>query len=243
MSNTTFKNNKNYGLNIQKASTYMDEFENNSFKDNDVPFATHPNNLGAFTESNSFSGNVYDHIYVNSYSTSIDRNLTWYKADVPYLLYADFSASHGGLGIFADVVMNPGVEVIMTQNSKITVGHFNQHGSLIMNGTANDEIIIRGEEATPAYWEHIRYANDDGQNKMSHVRLINGGNSQLSKPNGALLLNSAAVVSIDHITFEDCYDFGISLQNRSINSFTHLNLSFPETPREFGDFDSAPLNP
>lgn len=232
ITNTTFKNNSYYGLNINSRNVYLDEFEQNVFIENNVPVRTHVNSLGAFNESNSFSGNVNDHIYIHP-PYPIYRDFTWYKADVPYLFAGDNKSLH----IYAHVVMNAGVEVIMPQNSSIKVVN-----SLVMNGTANDEIIFRGKEATPGYWHHINYINKDGQNKMSHVRLINAGSRLVNRVNGALLLGTGAVLSIDNITFENCYDFGISLQNRSKNSFPHSNLSFPGTPREFGDYNNVPLN-
>lgn len=243
ITNTTFKNNSYYGLNINSRNVYLDEFEQNVFTENDFPVKTHPHNLSAFNESNSFSGNVNDYIYISARYYSIKRNLTWYKADVPYLL----ARNNVDLHINAHVVMNAGVEVIMTRNSSIRVGHHNTDtddyiGSLVMNGTANDEIIFRGEEATPGYWKHIRYLNKDDQNKMSHVRLINAGSRLVNETNGALLLHTEAILSLDHVTFENCYDFGISLRNRSKNSFPHSNLSFPGTPREFGDYNNVPLN-
>ncbi|HTN68829.1 MAG TPA: hypothetical protein VLZ33_05135 [Dysgonamonadaceae bacterium] len=252
ISNTAFRNNKNYGLNVDVSKVYLNEFKNNSFAQNDVPIRTHPNNLGALDKTTSYTGNVNDYIFINSYSTSIDRNLTWHKVDVPYLLEADFAASHGGLGIFADVVMEAGVEVIMTKDSKITVGHFGQDGSLAMNGTEDDEIIIRGEEATPGYWEHIRFANNDAKNKMSYVKLMDAGKTDVSStndPNGVLLVDihrvDGLVLDIDNITFENSVDFAINIRDEYIDKadFQYSNLNFG-TPREFGDFDNNPiLNP
>jgi len=228
VSYTTLKNNNKYGLNIERASLNLNVFNNNTITENDAPVRTDAGNLGFLNTTNTFEGNINDRIeIVDAITSKIQRDLTWYKADVPYLL-------NNTLSIESDVNMQAGTEIIMGENAKINVG-VPLGGSLAMNGTEDDEIIVRGEESTPGYWKHIRFENPEANNKMNHVRLING----------ALLAGRHSLLNINHVVFENCFDFGVSLEIHTTvePEFNYSNLSYPGTPREIGDWDNLPVNP
>lgn len=235
ITNSKISNCKNFGLNIDAENLDL-TFNNNTLINNDVPVKTHPNQLGALNATSSFNGNTNDFIFINGYATGISRDLTWYKNNVPYKLEADFTAG-GGFYIAEDVVIEAGVEIIMTANSSMRV---RSTGSLAMNGTASSKVIIRGEQDVPGYWRNITYASPNPLNKMSFLEIRNGGKTVTNPtldPNGALLVDTS-YLTINNVAFIKCFDFAINMR---ASTFTHTNLTFIDTPREFGDWNNDPL--
>lgn len=244
MTNTTISNSK-YGINVADKTATL-TFKNNTLTNNEMPVKTHPNQLIVFDGTSTYSGNTNDYVFIDAYATGIERDGTWHKIDVPYKLEADFSAGHGGMGVWANLSMEAGVEVIMTSKSKITV---NSGGSLAMNGTSANKIIFRGEQDVAGYWEAIRYNTSNPLNKMSHVDIHNGGKpvtNPQGDPNGALCA-SGAFLAINDISFIKCFDFGVSLrtdhQNQVTSTFSYTNVTFTNTPREFGNYNNEVITP
>ncbi|TYB75904.1 hypothetical protein [Bizionia myxarmorum] len=235
ITNSTISNCKNFGINIDEENLEL-AFSNNTVTNNDIPVKTHPNHLGALDATNSYTGNSNDFIFVNGYATGINRDLTWHKINVPYKLKADFTAG-GGFYISEDVVVEAGVEIIMTANSSMRV---RSTGSLAMNGESTDKILIRGEQNVAGYWTNITYASTNPLNKMSFLEIRNGGKTVTNPtldPNGALLIDSS-YLTINDVAFIRCFDFAINLR---ASTFTQSNLTYTETPREIGDWDNDPI--
>lgn len=238
MTNTSISNCKNYGLHIY--NNYLDvSLGNNIYTENQVPIKTGPNYIDKLDSNSRYSGNINDYVFVDSYSVHLDVQTTWRKLDVPYKLDTAGRATK----MNADVVIEAGVEIIMTSESSIRVGS----GSLQMNGTSQDKIIFRGEQNVPAYWKNISYMGSSSTlNKMSHVELRNAGKSVTNPdgdPNGALLVREC-YLDINDITFTNCFDFAINMYfnhtgNTSVFNYTNINLD--GTPRMLGDWDNVAL--
>lgn len=232
MTNTKISNCKNYGLNIYNEYLNI-TLGNNIYTKNEIPLVFRPRYLDKLDSQSSYSGNINDHVNMNSYGSSLSgqQNITWRKLDVPYKLVDSYD-----LVVHVDVKIEAGVEVIMTATRAIIVS---STGTLRMNGTAQDKIIFRGVNDVPAYWKHIYYFSTRGTlNKMSHVEIRNAGKSVTnpqSDPNGALLVREC-YLNIDNITFTNCFDFAINTYGTM--NFTYSNLILNNTPRLFGSWNN-----
>lgn len=238
MTNTTISNCKNYGLHLYNKNLDI-TLGNNIYTANEVPIKTGPNYITKLDSGSSYSGNIIDHVFIDSYAEHLDVKTTWRKLDVPYKMN-----TAGIMKMNADVTIEAGVEIIMTATSAIRVSNI---GTLRMNGTAQNKITFRGEEDVPAYWQYISYMSSNGTlNKMSHVEIRNAGKSTTTptgEPNGGLLVREC-YLEIDNITFTNCFDFAINLyfnHNGNTSNFTYANINLNNTPRLFGDWDNNPV--
>ena len=114
MTNTTISNSK-YGINVEQNSDI--DFKNNTLTNNEMPVKTHPNQLIVF-DGTALTVATQTIMYLLMHIPGIERDGTWHKIDVPYKLEADFSAGHGGMGVWANLSMEASVEVIMTSKVK-----------------------------------------------------------------------------------------------------------------------------
>lgn len=231
----SFLNSKNTGMNVS-VNFGEDEqsvfFTNCIFTNNDIPVVTRASNLRMFNATNSFSGNVRDYVYLEK--GSLFGDATWAKLDVPYLM--ESSNTNGFQAVRSLLTIEPGTEIIMTARSRISIG---SESSLVMLGTANEPIIIRGEQDVAGFWDNIFIASKSPLNEIGHVNIKNAGKTT-GNPNGAILLGYSKFLNIHDVIFSDCFEYGISLDGRAGQPTYHLeynNLSLNDTPKLFSDWD------
>lgn len=228
MKHCTFSNSKNYGIVVNdKAGKDVHNIimKNCTFTKNNIPFKTNVTRLKMFNSTNSFSGNTKDYIYLEG--GSIHGDATWAKLDVPYFLQDNFNYKDGVLSV------KPGTEIIMPAQSWM---HVSNKASLIMLGTAEEPIIIRGEHDVPGFWNQLTIDSSSPLNEIGHVIFKNAGPTT-GMPNGAVRLNRSKYLNIHDVVFSDCFENGISLRYGSTPFYLkHANLSLDNTSKLFSDW-------
>jgi hypothetical protein len=72
----------------------------------------------------------------------------------------------------ADVVVNPGVNIVMKPGASINV---RGGGSFKAIGTIDRLITIRGESPTAGYWGYLLFQSNNANNVLEHVLITDGG--------------------------------------------------------------------
>ncbi|EGV42352.1 hypothetical protein BZARG_2559 [Bizionia argentinensis JUB59] len=229
----TFSNSKNYGMvvnNKVEKDAYNIVMKNCIFTKNNIPFKTNVTRLRLFNNANSFSGNEKDYIELNG--GTLYGNATWAGLDVPYFLQGNFKNEEGVL------TMEPGTEIIMPARSWF---HISGKASLVMVGTEENPIIIRGEHDVPGFWEQLTIDSSSPLNEIAHVNFKNAGRTT-GKPNGAVKLQRSKFLNIHDVVFTDCFEYGISLNYGSDPFYLkHSNLTLNNTPKLFSDWGGKEL--
>jgi hypothetical protein len=187
--NTTISNSNNYGF-IKTGSGNLGAFSNNSFIDNEgFPLYIHANKLHQLDGTDSkYTGNGMNMIRMAITGGSVLTVLedqTWPKMGVPVLM------DEGTLGIIADLLIQPGFEMVLRPDCAISV---DRDGSLNAVGTAEDPITFRGEEDIQGYWEFLYLEGNSALNQLTNVKILNGGRL---KPFGAAPANAALFLASD----------------------------------------------
>lgn len=235
----TFLNSKHKGM-IVAAAARMGKDEqkvymsNCTFTKNDIPVQSDASRLRMYNGSNSFSGNDNDYVYLEK--GDIFGDATWAKLDVPYLMK---NTGHNGFHINSGVLtVEPGTDIIMTARSSMRVY---DDAALIMVGTVDDPITVRGEEDVAGFWDRILIASKSPLNEISHVKIKNAGVTT-GHPNGAVQLEFSKFLKIHDVVFSDCFEYAVSLDGRAGMPLYHLeysNLSLDNTPLLFSDWNGV----
>lgn len=119
-----------------------------------------PNPDGSFPESIELSG-------TQSAALTLTNHIT--DPSVP-----DYCVS-GTYFIQADVVVEPGVTILMKNGSKI---HVQNDGSFKSVGTESEKITIKGENSFLAgQWANIHFSTKDLDNQLVYTNITGGGNT------------------------------------------------------------------
>ncbi|MBA6152018.1 right-handed parallel beta-helix repeat-containing protein [Gelidibacter maritimus] len=223
----TFSNSKNYGMLTNKRvgkDVSNITMTNCTFTKNKIPFKTDVSRLRLFNDTNKFVGNEKDYIELDG--GTIHGDATWAQLDVPYFIQSNFRIEDG---VFT---VAPGTEVIMSTQKWI---HVDDNASLIMVGTTDNPITIRGEHDIAGFWQQINVRSSSPLNEIGHVIIKNAGRTT-KKPNGAIFLETSRFLKIHDVVFKNCFEYGISIQNAEKSHLEHANLSLDNTPKLFSDW-------
>lgn len=229
----TFSNSKTSGIVVKDKvgkDTRNIVMTNCKFTKNNIPFETHATRLRMFNGTNSFSGNEKDYIHLNG--GTLYGDATWAKLDVPYFLQSNFKSEDGVLTVA------PGTEIIMPAQSWL---HLSNKASLIMVGTAEEPIIIRGEHDVAGFWLQLNIDSSSPLNEIGHVIFKNAGNTT-SKPNGAVFLGRSKFLNIHDVVFSNCFEYGLSIQQATKSHLEHANLTLDKTPKLFSDYNGKEVS-
>lgn len=223
----TFSNSKEYGMLTKKAvGKDVQNIVMNSctFTNNKIPFKSDVSRLRLFNGSNKFSANEKDYIQLDG--GAIRGDATWAKLDVPYFLQGDLKIEDGLFTVEA------GTDIIMSAQKWI---HVYSDASLVMVGTEDDPISIRGEHDIAGFWQQIGFRSSSPLNEIAYVHIKNAGMTT-KKPNGAVWLERGQFLNIHDVTFIKCFEFGISVNDLERSHLKYANLSLDNTPKLFSDW-------
>lgn len=223
----TFSNSKNTGMlvNGDVGKDVQNIIMNNcTFTKNNIPVQTNITRLRLFKGSNSFTGNEKDYVVIDR--EKLYGDATWAKLDVPYFLQDNFRYLDGVLTV------EPGTEIIMSAQNWM---HLSDKASLVMVGTADDPIIIRGEHDVAGFWLQLNIDSSSPLNEIAHVNFKNAGKTT-STPNGAVLLGRSKFLNIHDVVFSDCFEYGLSVQDAARSHLEHANLTLDNTPKLFSNW-------
>lgn len=210
---------------------------NSIFTGNDIPVLTNINHINTIDGTSTYSGNVND--YIKLINSAAYQDVTFHKTDVPFFTDG-FKPDNDAKRRFT---FKPGATLLMEAGSLIRFqSAFHYDHEIIMLGTANEPITIKGKEDVPGYWEGIQidYTNNP-LNEIGYLNISNAGNTN-GYPNGAILLRSTDVVLKMHdVNFINCFEYAVSIQSPTAINFTFSNLHLDNTPKLFSDWDGLEI--
>lgn len=236
MDNCTVQNGHQIGLHWFDSSKEL-MLSNSTFTGNDIPIETSVNHINTIDGSSTYSGNVND--YIKLIYTDTYQDVTFHKTDVPFLSNG-FSPNNDGKRRFT---FEPGATLLMEAGSLIRFQNaFHFDHEIIMVGTANEPVTIKGMEDVPGYWAGIQI--DYTSNPLNEIRFLNIANAGATNgyPNGAILLSSNEVfLNMHDVNFIDCFEYAVSIQHPSNINFSYSNLNLVNTPKLFSDWNGSEL--
>lgn len=206
MDHCTIQHCKDNGL-YWTSSKYI-SITNSTFTNNDVPVKTWSSNpMKIINNTNSYTGNVKDYVHLKHPSVNDEGNtITWEKIDVPYYV------TTGGYNRFdidnAHLIIEPGVDMIMATAG--THMRIRPDGSMKAVGTANDPIIIRGENDVPAAWGFIFFQSGSAMNEIGHAEIKNAGGS-MSNVQAATQIHYDSYLNIHDVNFTNNAGYAVGM--------------------------------
>lgn len=201
---------KNWGLSLYySANDETTIIENNTFNANERPLQVTMNFVGLVKGNNVFTNNTSNKAEILT-QYAIAKTQTLHKLNVPYWIRGPF---HFEIGFEGNLTIEPGTVIEMADEKNIVV-----KGSLIMNGTSSEKIIIRGVSAAPGSWGNIVYHSASPNNQINYTEIRHAG----AKPNGyylnkgAVSLGSNARLQIDNTHFQDIFSCLLFRSNPSV---------------------------
>lgn len=153
-----------------------------------------PNPNGTFPESTELSGTQSSALTLTNHIT--DPNVPDYCVSGPYFIHAD-------------VVVEPGVTILMKNGSKI---HVRNDGSFNSVGTADENITIKGEAGfTAGQWGNIHFSTSDRDNQLIYTNITGGGNT--TTYHAMVFIGHQGYALIDHCVINYSSSNGIMTEN------------------------------
>ena len=210
---------------------------NSTFTGNDTPIETSVNHINSIDGTSTYTGNVNNYIKLTSHD--VYQDVTFHKTDVPFLS-TGFKPDNGAKRRFT---FEPGTTLLMEAGSQIRFQNaFHYNHEIIMVGTAEDPITIKGKEDVAGYWEGIRIdANTNPLNEIAFLDISNAGSTN-GYPNGAIQLESSSIfLKMNNVNFIKCFEYAVSIERPNDINFSYNNLNLVNTPKMFSDWSGGEL--
>ncbi len=231
MSHTILRNSSTHGMYISTSSN-LDEFSNCTLTGNDgPPVLVKANNSGAMHPSNDYTGNADDYILVEGYYSDIKKNTTWSKLNVPYGI-------KNTVYNYKTLTIEAGVRILGLSGGGIhTNGEGSNEGSLIVNGTASDPVVMDGRQATKGYWNGIFLWAADAN--LTHCIINNAGSwGTFDNQGHAAVIAESFYSHTSNLTMTNCSitnseHYGVAVDiyadpgsGGAVSSYTPSNVNF-----------------
>lgn len=209
---------------------------NSVFTGNDIPIETSVNHINSIDGTSTYTGNVND--YIKLIRTDTYQDVTFHKTDVPFLS-AGFKPDNEAKRRFT---FEPGTTLLMEAGSQIRFQNaFHYNHEIIMVGTAQDPITIKGKEDVPGYWEGIRIDyTTNPLNEIAFLDIANAGNTN-GYPNGAIQLDADVFLNMHDVNFIKCFEYAVSIWSVSRINFSYSNLNLVNTPKMFSGWNGSEI--
>lgn len=210
---------------------------NSTFTGNDIPIETSVNHINSIDGSSTYAGNVND--YIKLTENDVRKDVTFHKTDIPFLS-AGFKPDNEAKRKFT---FEPGVTLLMEAGSLIRFQNaFQYNHEVIMVGTAEEPITIKGAEDVPGYWEGIRFdASTNPLNEIGFLDIANAGKTN-GYPNGAIQLESSSIfLKMHDVNFIDCFEYAVSIERPGSINFSYDNLNLVNTSKMFSGWNGSEI--
>lgn len=130
----------------------------------------------------------------------------------------------GRINVNAELIIEPGVEIVMCAGARISVG---KDGSLNAVGTDANPIVFKGKTPSKGYWDAMDFNSNNPANVLDHVIISDGGGSG-TYYNSSVWVNdnSSAQLTFKNSTIKNSKGFGFYVENgASIPNFTNNTFS------------------
>ncbi len=174
ITNTTIRNSKGNAIGIAYDgvdNADVGNFSNNIFEDNEgYPIYTAARhiqalNLNTCTFTNNGMQKVAMYIYNSNRDLAGDN--TWVDAGIPYF-------SVNSIAVTNDLILEEGVNIRFASNAGLEVVTYKE-GSLKVNGTAENPVILMGDTELPGAWKGIYVGTNNINNNFNHLHIKHGG--------------------------------------------------------------------
>ena len=184
MQNSTVTQSDGNGLELNSGNGVLTDFENNTFincnlnaiklsswrQAAEIDYATE------FSENNSFN-----RVLVGS--ATINTPITINKINGPFYV-------EGTANIESDMIITAGTEILMGPGSGIYV---TPDGSLKIEGTSSERVIIKGNQEVPGFWGAIRYEGTVSPNNIIEFTDISHGGGTSTRPGNIYMRQNAEI--------------------------------------------------
>lgn len=202
---TTLRHADGYGLFARDGQqSHLTMSGANALTDNEAPARVEdPKFVPSFSTDDDHTGNDEDLIRVGS--GDVTGTPVWEPLDV-LMTFRDVRAQDDLLEIGA------GFEMVFRQDGELTIEN---DGRLTISGTADDPVILRGQESTPGFWRGVRFMGTFSENnRLEHTTIRDGGSRDWSRfSEGANLSIDNARVAASDLTLTNSGGNGIGVVN------------------------------
>ncbi|MFK7922153.1 MAG: hypothetical protein AB8H47_09360 [Bacteroidia bacterium] len=131
----------------------------------------------------------------------------------------------GNFQIRSEVIVEPGVTILMKNGARISV---EAGGSFTSVGTEDENITIKGEALlTSGQWEFIRFSTDDPNNRLEYTNITGGGSDNTY--DAMVFINFNGYAKIDHCTINFSQSNGIKcLREGRLGGISNTDISVCE---------------
>lgn len=194
VANNTIQYSATNGINMYRGGKALN-FENNEFIENDLPILGQVYDVDYIKGSNVFQNNTTNKVKL-MLDGHLSENSTWHKLPVPYFTDAGSGTNH--VNIDAGLTIEAGTVIEMGEGTQLKV---RDNGSLKIEGTANEKVIIRGLVEQPGSWENILYEfTNSVNNSISYAEISHAGNADAD---GAIQMWASPTLSVSNTLFKD----------------------------------------
>lgn len=199
--NSIISKSLNYGLNAAYGNSLL-TLENNIFEDNDAPVVIHPQHIGAINNTNAYTGNTKNFVFVES--GSFDTPTTWRKVDVPYtILNRSVYGYSGGIDVYNLLTIEPGVLMEFDASTKLNIMELG--GGIKAVGTTADPIIFTAVNKVQNGWIGIYFNSAHPANEIAFSEFHYSGKTtgSASKYTGTIRMWFNNLLHIHDVTFKN----------------------------------------
>ncbi len=220
--NSTFSNNKGYGVYADDAGGQIGAFESNTFVSNDRAVGLPADQAEMIDGASVFTDNTNADVEIFESDFPESKTSTWNKLSggASYRISGDMDV-RGKLTVAAGAIIN------FDENVLIRV-----YGSLTAVGTATDRIVFTTSNPSgQLYWKGIYISSASSLNNFDFTDFSFAGNSPIDFAGAdfaaAIGVDIAGKVSVKNSTFSNNKDYGIyvdesggQIENFGLNSFS-----------------------
>lgn len=190
-----------YGLNATYGNSNL-ILENNIFEDNDAPVKIHPEHLGAINNTNDYTGNSKNFVFVES--GSFDTPTTWKKVGVPYsVMNSSVYGYSDGIKVYNLLNIEPGVIIEFDAGTMLYIMELG--GGIKAVGTTADPIIFTAVNKVQNGWVGIYFNSAHPLNEIAFAEFHYSGKTtgSLNKYKGTIRMWYNNLLHIHDVTFKN----------------------------------------
>jgi hypothetical protein len=204
VTNSTFTNNKDYGIYADESGGQIGSFGTNSFSDNKRGVGIPADEVDAMDGASTFTNNSFADVEVFGSDLAQDKVVTWKSLTTG----ASYRIT-GNIRVYGKVTVEAGASFKMDEDVQILVD-----GAFTAKGTSNNMITFTSSNIDGGlHWKGFYFSSTDASNEFDFCNIAYGGNSPHDF-NGAdfpanIAVNSDGKVTVTNSTISNSSGYGI----------------------------------
>jgi len=241
LNNVTIQNGAGHGLTIYQGAKINEYSELTITTHDKEPLFISSKKVGDLDGLGSdYSGNLLD--FISVYPHSLSEESTWQKTNVPYLIEND-----DVLQTDEAWTIEAGVTMVMQEDAGLAV----DEGSLSIEGSDTEPVIIRGREAVKGFWRGIQVKSNSVNNNFTHLQVSDAGLAEVYHYSDVLtsILAYNGSIKLNNVQISNGAGYGLTLYN-SAQALEYNNVTITTHDQEplyigserIGDLDGMASN-